>query len=659
MDIDPAILPARVVELLRAGRASQALLLAMRAAAERPDAAGSWLSLARARLATGDETGARAAAEAAATREASPGEGALLEAMLAAAAGDHRVAVDRFARVCAAVPAAGAAWLGLGEARLALGDATAAREAMLRAADLLPARSRAQRGLAGAALAAGDPTTARDAALRALALDATDPEARFLLALARLRLGDAGGARTALDELLARMPGHLSARWLRGTAAPTSVYADPQAEARAVAEYAETLRTFSTTPIDAAAARALKPALTSQLRFDLPYLVEDARPLAALHGALLVQCAALADGVPDLPFRPARARTRVVVATSLAHGHSVMKLFERVLLGLDRRVLEVLLLHAGPHRDEVTDRLAAGLDGFMQATDPDAARAWILAQAPNVLLWTDLGMDPAMLWLAAQRLAPRQYALWGHPLTTGLPAIDAFLAPDAMERADAQDDYVEPLRRLPGLGCDFDWPPPLPAPAPRDGGTVVLRVAQSLPKLTTRHDALFARILAAVPGARLHLSPGSDPDALSALRARMQAALDAGGVRDRGALSITPFAGRAAWAQALADTDVNLDTTGFCGGITSFELLWHGIPTVAWPGRTLRGRQTLALLRVLELEELVATDADDYVRIAVDLARSADRRAAIRGALLARRDRLRDGGATARALSAILRGEGP
>jgi tetratricopeptide (TPR) repeat protein len=656
MDLDPARLPARVLDLLRGGRAGEALALAERAVAAHPGAAGSWLSLARARLAGGDAKGARAAAATSAAHESTAGEGTLLEAMLAASAGEAGVAADRFARVCAAVPGAGAAWLGLGEARLALGEAAAAHAAFARAAALLPAQARAHRGLAGAALAAGDPAAAVQAAQQALALDGVDVESRFVLALARIRLGDTAGALAALDALLARTPGHLPARWLRGAVAPTTVFPDADGEARSVADYRATLQALAAVPIDAAAARALKPALTSQLRFDLPYLVEDARPLAALHGALLARCAALADGVPELPPRPARTRTRVVVATSLAHGHSVMKLFERVLLALDRGALEVLLLHTGPHRDAVTERLTAGLDGFAQVTDPDQARGWILAQAPDVLLWTDLGMDPAMLWLGAQRLAPRQYALWGHPVTTGLPTIDAFLAPGAMERDDAQDDYVEPLLRLPGLGCDFDWPAPLPPPAPRADGSVVLRVAQSLPKLTARHDALFARILAATPGARLALSPGTDAAVLEALRARMRRALDAAGVRDPAALSITPFRSQAEWTRELAATDLNLDTTGFSGGITSFELLGHGIPTVAWPGRTLRGRQTLALLRLLELEELVARDADDYVRIAVDLARSADRRAAIREALLARRERLRDGGATARALSAILRG---
>ena len=40
---------------------------------------------------------------------------------------------------------------------------------------------------------------------------------------------------------------------------------------------------------------------------------------------------------------------------------------------------------------------------------------------------------------------------WGHPMTSGLPTIDAFLSADAMEPPDAQDHYSEELVRLPGL----------------------------------------------------------------------------------------------------------------------------------------------------------------------------------------------------------------
>jgi tetratricopeptide (TPR) repeat protein len=546
----------------------------------------------------------------------------------------------------------------MAEARRALGDGASARAAFERAVALAPNLGRAWRGLAGAALGAGDTAAAARAAARAVAVDADDLEARWLQAVALARLGDGGAALAALDALLAFAPAHAPAHWLRGVIPPTPVSTDADAERARIERYMQTLDTLERIPLDGGLAPALHPVLGNHALFDLPYLVEDVRALQARHGALIARCQAQLGGPDPPPAPPQRARTRVVIATSLAHGHSVMKLFERVLRALDRARLELFLLHTGPHRDEVTQRLVEAVDGFAQIVDIDAARAQLAGWQPDVLLYTDLGMDPAMLVLAARRLAPRQYALWGHPVTTGLASIDAFLAPAAMEREDAEQDYCEPLLRLPGLGCDFAWPQqPLPPRAQDADDAPTLLVAQSIHKLTARHDALFARVLAAVPGARLHLAPHGDPAVIAGLRRRMQAALDRAGVDDPQALQLTTFLAEPAWRALLARADLNLDTLGFSGGITSFELLWHGIPTVTLPGRTLRSRQTLALLRRLELPELIATDEDDYVRIAASLARDAARRAALRETLLARRERLHDGGACAAALSALLRGE--
>jgi cytochrome c-type biogenesis protein CcmH/NrfG len=653
---DAATLPARVLDALRGGRMDEALALAGTAVAAHPQAGWAWLSLARAQLAAGDLDNADRAAERAAALEPSAGEAALLWAMRCQARGEAATAAAQFERVVVAAPGAPAAWLGLAEARRALGDHAGSRTAFERAVALAPRLGRGWRGLAGAALGAGDTATASAAAERAVALDGGDLEARWLHALALARRGEGAAALAALDALLERAPAHAPARWLHGVTPSAPVAADADAERARVDAYARTLDTLEALPLDAGHARALHPVLANHALFDLPYLLDDVRALQARHGALIARCQSLLGAPDPPPAPPPRARTRVVIATSLAHGHSVMKLFERVLRALDRTTLELFLLHTGPHRDEVTQRLVDAVDGFAQIVDIDAARAQVRAWQPEVMLYTDLGMDPAMLALAARRLAPRQYALWGHPVTTGLASIDAFLAPAAMERDDAQDDYREPLLRLPGLGCDFAWPAePLPPRAVGDGDAPTLLVAQSIHKLTTRHDALFARVLAAVPGARLHLAPHADPAVVDALRRRLQAALDAAGVRDPQALQVTPFLAEPAWRALLARTDVNLDTLGFSGGITSFELLWHGIPTVTLPGRTLRSRQTLALLRQLDLPELIASDEDDYVRIAVSLARDAARRAALRETLLARRERLDDGGATAVALSGLLR----
>ena len=65
-----------------------------------------------------------------------------------------------------------------------------------------------------------------------------------------------------------------------------------------------------------------------------------------------------------------------------------------------------------------------------------------------------------------------------------------------------------------------------------------------------------------------------------------------------------------------------LESLDFSDCIASLDALWHDLPIViTLPGGLMRGRQTYGMLRLLELDELVAQSKDDYVRIAVRLAR--------------------------------------
>ncbi len=70
-----------------------------------------------------------------------------------------------------------------------------------------------------------------------------------------------------------------------------------------------------------------------------------------------------------------------------------------------------------------------------------------------------------------------------------------------------------------------------------------------------------------------------------------------------------------------ADIDIALDPFPFAGGLTSCEAMWMGVPVVTWPQNQVVSRQTFAFLSAIGLQELAANDADDYVRIAVALAK--------------------------------------
>src|SRR5258706_16406411 len=84
------------------------------------------------------------------------------------------------------------------------------------------------------------------------------------------------------------------------------------------------------------------------------------------------------------------------------------------------------------------------------------------------------------------------------------------------------------------------------------------------------------------------------------------------------------------------DVDIALDPFPFCGGLTSCEALWMGVPVVTLPGTRPVSRQTLALLTRLGLTELAARDPADYVAIAARLAGDGAQLAALRASLRAR-----------------------
>jgi CRISPR-associated protein Csy1 len=67
-----------------------------------------------------------------------------------------------------------------------------------------------------------------------------------------------------------------------------------------------------------------------------------------------------------------------------------------------------------------------------------------------------------------------------------------------------------------------------------------------------------------------------------------------------------------------------------------------------------RGRQTSAMLRMLEIPELIATDEDDYVAKAVALMREPARRENLRATILMRQARLFDDAAAVRAFADFL-----
>ena len=89
--------------------------------------------------------------------------------------------------------------------------------------------------------------------------------------------------------------------------------------------------------------------------------------------------------------------------------------------------------------------------------------------------------------------------------------------------------------------------------------------------------------------------------------------------------------------QSLADylstyreIDVALDPHPYCGGTTSCDALFMGVPVVTLAGRTAVSRAGTTLLGNVGLDDLVARSSEQYVDLAAKLIRDAERLAELR-----------------------------
>ena len=653
---DPRI--AQAFQRLREGRPDEAERLCQAALAGGAGVAAR-AALARVRLAAGRPREALAEARLAVAQDPRHPEAQIALADAEHACGEFGAALRRWQDLDRQQPGNPRILLGLARAAQRLGERDLALRAFAALLERDPRHPLALRGLVHLRLEAEDRAGAIDAARTLLAVQPDAVDAWYAIALAHWQEHDLAPAMAALQEVLRRDPGHLPARWAVANLPPDTLHADEAAMRAYVQRYLDALSAFERLGDPPPQAHpAVAAALTLCNNFYVHYAVEDSLPIQRRAGALLARLVRAIEGGDAAPAPPARPRPRILFVSSFLYEHSVGKLFGRAIAGLARDRLELRVLACGQVADALTSRVGQAVDGLLrERRDPAAIRRRILDEAPDVLVWLDIGMDPMLAWVAARRLAPVQCVLWGHPVSTGFEAIDWFLTADAMEREGGEADYGERVFRLPGLGCRFEAPAETPPPRPAGRPAAPLfGMPQTVFKLTPANDDLLARVAAAIPDARFALVPGSSEAARGRLRARIESAFAAQGAAAAARLAIHPPLDRARWFELLGELDVNLDPVGWSGGVTSLEMFWFDIPTVTLPGRSMRSRHTHGMLRLLELDDrLVARDLDDYVRIAVELGRSADLRAELRGLIAERKHRLYDDPRVSRALEGFLR----
>ena len=521
------------------------------------------------------------------------------------------------------------AWTNMGNVLRDEGDVDEALACHKWAVALKPASAAVHLNLGQLLRDRGDAEAAREAFKTALQLDPANPVAELCLCMAELPLC----YRDEADVVASR--GRYVAR-LDALIAGYGANPRPDAYARAVG---------------------------SSQPFYLAYQGQDDRELQARYGGFV--CQVMRDRYPIAPLaappQPGE-RIRLGVVSGFFREHSNWKVpISGWIAQLDRARFEVMGYHTGVRQDACTDEANALCDRFVQGPlSLDGWRTRIGEDAPHVLIYPEVGMDPMAAQLAAQRLAALQCAAWGHPDTSGMPTLDAYLSSELMEPDDGQDHYTEQLVRLPGLGVRLD--PPAEEAEALDRSLLGYRpdatvfwCAQSLPKYLPRFDDIYPRIALKAGDCQFaFIGLPQRCEAETLFLERLDAAFTRHGLKSADHVVMLPRMSKAQFMGALAQADVVLDSLEWSGCNSILETLSADLPVVTHAGELMRGRHAAAILRTIGVEETIAASVGDYVELAIRLAREPKRRARIAAAMAAGRSRLYEDDRCVRALEAFL-----
>jgi len=321
------------------------------------------------------------------------------------------------------------------------------------------------------------------------------------------------------------------------------------------------------------------------------------------------------------------SKPRIGYISAYFREHTVGKLFLGWLTQRDRNLYTAHCYYSGDSNDAVTDAYRRASDSFFQSRDLEAICAAIQHDRPDVLVFTDVGMDPVISQIAALRLAPVQCVTWGHPVTTGLPTVDYFISSELMEPPDSRRHYTEDLIRLTNLGIFYTKPlipRPLLSKTRADFGLpqdrVVYLSSQSQFKYLPQHDRLFAEIAVAVPNSHFVFLAPNQLRGSKFLR-RLQKAFSAVGLSASESCTVLPEQNNFDYWNLHLVSDIFLDTAAWSGGRTSLEAVACGLPIVTLQGDIMRARHTAGILTLSGSRETIALEAKEYVSTAARLGR--------------------------------------
>ena len=332
-------------------------------------------------------------------------------------------------------------------------------------------------------------------------------------------------------------------------------------------------------------------------------------------------------------YRPLRIG---YVSSDFRH-HAVSNFIEPVLAAHDKSKFELFAYYHHIVVDDMTKRIQSHVPHWRSLVGKSDADIAAMIRADGIDILIDLAGHTVTnrLPVFARKPAPVQVTWLGYPNTTGLSTMDyritdAFADPPGM----TEMFHTEKLHRMPECFSCYSAPTDAPDVAPLHAmrnGRVTFGSFNNFAKITPEVIQVWSNILKRIPTATLFLKYKdleSAPMTQFIHHQFMTRGVLVSQLRIQG-----NDASHVEHMNRYNTIDIGLDPFPYNGTATTLDALWMGVPVITLEGISHAGRVGVSQMSNLGLQELIAHNQNEYVEIAVALARDLPRLATLRAGM--------------------------
>jgi predicted O-linked N-acetylglucosamine transferase (SPINDLY family)/SAM-dependent methyltransferase len=321
---------------------------------------------------------------------------------------------------------------------------------------------------------------------------------------------------------------------------------------------------------------------------------------------------------------------RIAVITNTWHrGHSVYRNQCHFLKALQEDY-DLVLIHLGPVLPDLDISMFKEIR-YMQLVNDFLAIDTIKENDFGMVYFPDVGMNMESIILSNLRIAPVQVTSYGHSVSTFGAEIDYFIGSADVEIPEqVEQNYSERLVLIPGLGITNTKPNYVMKNAPKTSGKIIINCSWYPQKMNYPLMEILQEILRKSqikPMFRFFCGGGLVEANHFVPFIRDISAIFGAEAQDT--IEVVQGLSYEHYMTLMEMGDFCLDSYHFGGCNTVVDSLYLGKPIVTFPGQHWYNRIGSQMLRLIGLEELIATNRQEYINLTLKLIHEPDYRAAL------------------------------